>query len=99
MYATKKLLALKENINILQLIPNYPVPRYTSYPTTPNFNEKINNDKYSLWLKKIKKNKKISLYIHIPFCNSLCYFLCLSYNGSKQIQSCKTLCKLFTKRN
>ena len=74
MYATKKLLALKENINILQLIPNCPVPRYTSYPTTPNFNEKINNAKYSLWLKKIKKNKKISLYIHIPFCNSLCYF-------------------------
>ena len=74
MYATKKLLALKENINILQLIPNYPVPRYTSYPTAPNFNEKINNYKYTLWLKKIKKNNKISLYIHVPFCSSLCYF-------------------------
>jgi len=69
-----KFLNLKKKINILQFIPDYPVPRYTSYPTAPNFNEKINNDKYSLWLKKIKKNNKISLYIHIPFCNSLCYF-------------------------
>jgi oxygen-independent coproporphyrinogen-3 oxidase len=59
---------------ILQLVPDYSVPRYTSYPTAPNFNDKINNDIYESWLKKLDKNKKISLYIHIPFCNSLCYF-------------------------
>ncbi len=70
----KKFLAIKRNTNILPFIPNYTVPRYTSYPTAPNFSEKINNNKYTLWLKKIKKNEKISLYIHIPFCNSLCYF-------------------------
>ena len=60
--------------NILQLVPDYSVPRYTSYPTAPNFNDKINNDTYESWLKKLDKNKKISLYIHIPFCSSLCYF-------------------------
>ena len=60
--------------NILQLVPDYSIPRYTSYPTAPNFNDKINNDTYESWLKKLDKNKKISLYIHIPFCNSLCYF-------------------------
>ncbi len=70
----EKLLFLKKNINILSHIPDYTVPRYTSYPTAPNFSEKINNNKYILWLNKIKKNNKISLYIHIPFCNSLCYF-------------------------
>ncbi len=33
-------------VKILQLVPNYSVPRYTSYPTAPNFNEKINSDIY-----------------------------------------------------
>ncbi len=74
MLATKEFLTLKKNPNILELIPNYTVPRYTSYPTAPNFTEKINNYKYTLWLKKIKKSEKISLYIHVPFCSSLCYF-------------------------
>ncbi len=74
MLANKEFLTLKKNPNILELIPNYTVPRYTSYPTAPNFTEKINNYKYTLWLKKIKKSEKISLYIHVPFCSSLCYF-------------------------
>jgi oxygen-independent coproporphyrinogen-3 oxidase len=67
-------LSSNDEKKILQLVPDHPVPRYTSYPTAPNFNDKINNDTYESWLKKLDKNKKISLYIHIPFCNSLCYF-------------------------
>jgi oxygen-independent coproporphyrinogen-3 oxidase len=63
-----------DNRKILQLIPDYSVPRYTSYPTAPNFCDKISNNTYSSWLKKINKDKEISLYIHVPFCNSLCYF-------------------------
>ena len=63
-----------DNRKILQLVPDYSVPRYTSYPTAPNFCDKISNNTYSSWLKKIDKDKEISLYIHIPFCNSLCYF-------------------------
>jgi len=70
----KKLSFLNNEKKILQLIPDYSIPRYTSYPTVPNFNDKINNDTYESWLKKLDKNKKISLYIHIPFCSSLCYF-------------------------
>ena len=74
MNTSEEFLFLNSKVKILELIPNYSVPRYTSYPTTPNFNEKINSDIYVSWLKKLDKNKKISLYIHIPFCNSLCYF-------------------------
>jgi len=74
MNTSERFLFLNDKVKILQLIPNHSVPRYTSYPTTPNFNEKINSDIYESWLKKLDKNKKISLYIHIPFCNSLCYF-------------------------
>ena len=74
MKVSKKLLFSNNEKEILQLVPDYSVPRYTSYPTAPNFNDKINNDTYESWLKKLDKNKKISLYIHIPFCSSLCYF-------------------------
>ena len=63
-----------DNRNILQLVPDYSVPRYTSYPTAPNFCDKISNNIYTSWLKNLDKDKEISLYIHIPFCNSLCYF-------------------------
>ena len=59
---------------LLDLVPDHPIPRYTSYPTAPNFNNTINGKKYSSWLKKIKSSEKVSLYVHIPFCNSLCYF-------------------------
>lgn len=74
MNASERLLSFNSKAKILQLVPNYSVPRYTSYPTALNFNEKINSDIYESWLKKLDKKKKISLYIHIPFCNSLCYF-------------------------
>ncbi|MBO6483970.1 MAG: hypothetical protein HVK33_04750, partial [Pelagibacteraceae bacterium] len=63
-----------DNRKILQLVPDYSVPRYTSYPTAPNFSDKISNNIYTSWLKNLDKDKEISLYIHIPFCNSLCYF-------------------------
>lgn len=54
-------------------------PRYTSYPTVPYWNV----DKFSLkqWKENLKKafeesntTEGISLYIHLPFCESLCTF-------------------------
>src|SRR3954449_5740859 len=57
---------------------NLPVPRYTSYPTVPYWHEQINvND----WQDNVKQQfaihnstKGISLYIHLPFCESLCTY-------------------------
>ena len=58
---------------------NVPGPRYTSYPTVPYWEE--NDFTTSIWLETLKKsfvesNSKegISLYIHLPFCESLCTF-------------------------
>lgn len=64
-----------------QLISKYnvPGPRYTSYPTVPYWD----NDLFSLdgWELSIQKNLSksnkpvgISLYIHLPFCESMCTF-------------------------
>lgn len=46
MNASERLLFLNSKAKILQLVPNYSVPRYTSYPTALNFSEKINSDIY-----------------------------------------------------
>ncbi|MDR2789809.1 MAG: oxygen-independent coproporphyrinogen III oxidase [Campylobacteraceae bacterium] len=51
-----------------------PGPRYTSYPTAPEFNESFTALDYEAILKPQDKNKKLSLYFHMPFCRSACYF-------------------------
>ena len=58
---------------------NIPGPRYTSYPTVPFWDE-AQFTKYK-WLETFKTSfnesnneQGISLYIHLPFCESLCTF-------------------------
>jgi len=58
---------------------NVPGPRYTSYPTVPYWDE--NGIEIDKWTQTIKKSftesnasKGVSLYIHLPFCESLCTF-------------------------
>ncbi|WP_331775474.1 oxygen-independent coproporphyrinogen III oxidase [Sulfurospirillum sp. 1612] len=51
-----------------------PGPRYTSYPTAPEFNESFNAESYVKILENQDKKRKLSLYFHLPFCRSACYF-------------------------
>ncbi len=51
-----------------------PGPRYTSYPTAPEFNESFDEKAYINELKNQDKNRPLSLYFHLPFCRSACYF-------------------------
>ncbi|MEM1048387.1 MAG: oxygen-independent coproporphyrinogen III oxidase [Pseudomonadota bacterium] len=51
-----------------------PVPRYTSYPTAPHFHEDITASDYRAWLAGLDRETAISLYVHIPFCDRLCWF-------------------------
>ncbi|WP_350293767.1 oxygen-independent coproporphyrinogen III oxidase [uncultured Croceitalea sp.] len=58
---------------------NIPGPRYTSYPTVPYWNmETFSGKKWEATLKKSFKESNtkegISLYIHLPFCESMCTF-------------------------
>ncbi|GAA2838995.1 anaerobic coproporphyrinogen III oxidase [Aminobacter aminovorans] len=51
-----------------------PVPRYTSYPTAPHFNAAVSSTTYGGWLRALPKGANASLYIHIPYCDRLCWF-------------------------
>ena len=50
-------------------------PRYTSYPTAPQWSHLVSAHTYQEKLKIFGQNDKtLSLYVHIPFCEQLCYF-------------------------
>ena len=57
---------------------NQPLPRYTSYPTVPNWHEGMDEDawKDTFATRFSEENgaNGISLYIHLPFCESLCTY-------------------------
>ncbi|HRK18652.1 MAG TPA: oxygen-independent coproporphyrinogen III oxidase [Hyphomicrobiaceae bacterium] len=51
-----------------------PVPRYTSYPTAPHFVPTIAAEDYACWLRELPADTATSLYVHIPFCEKLCWY-------------------------
>lgn len=52
-----------------------PGPRYTSYPTAIEFNEMIGYETYIDSIRQSNTTKRpLSLYVHLPFCRSACYF-------------------------
>ncbi len=50
------------------------LPRYTSYPTTPVFDAEIGAETYGQWLADIDAAATASLYVHVPFCKSMCWY-------------------------
>jgi oxygen-independent coproporphyrinogen III oxidase len=54
-----------------------PGPRYTSYPTAPQFHAAFAEDDYRAAAQRsnrVASPKPLSVYVHIPFCKSLCYY-------------------------
>lgn len=53
-------------------------PRYTSYPTADRFNPEFTEQSYIAYLEQrttdASRNPPLSIYVHVPFCESLCYF-------------------------
>ncbi len=89
------------------LVSKYNVagPRYTSYPTVPYWEE----DHFSLkaWIESLQKQfkssdgkKHLSLYIHLPFCESMCTFCgCtkrITKNHSVELPYIKSVLKEFS---
>lgn len=58
------------------------VPRYTSYPTAPHFHAEVGPEAYRRWLQAFPEDAAISLYLHIPFCDQLCWFCACRTQGT-----------------
>jgi oxygen-independent coproporphyrinogen III oxidase len=54
---------------------DYAGPRYTSYPTAPQFHEGFGEEQYRAMAAKTNASgNPLSLYFHLPFCDTVCFF-------------------------
>ncbi len=76
--------------NLITLLHKYDVagPRYTSYPTAPAWLESVGERDFRRRLASLNPGEKLSLYVHIPFCENLCHFCgCMKVITKKHEQS------------
>lgn len=67
-----------------------PVPRYTSYPTAPQFGGAVGPAEAARWIESLPPDAALSLYVHIPFCRALCWYCgCATtiVNGQRPVAS------------
>lgn len=65
------------NVFNLELVEKYSAqgPRYTSYPTAVQFNSQLDATRFEqLILESNSSGRDLSLYVHIPFCDTVCYY-------------------------
>lgn len=74
-----------------ELVARYsrPTPRYTSYPTANHFSPAIGPDQYRAWLAELPANADVSLYLHIPFCETLCHYCACTTKATHRYEPVK----------
>lgn len=50
------------------------VPRYTSYPTAAQFQDGFPGNLADRWLTELPPSSSLSVYVHVPFCQQLCWY-------------------------
>ena len=61
------------------------VPRYTSYPTAPVFSRDIGAQQQGDALAALNPAEPVSVYLHIPFCERLCWFCACQTQGTRSL--------------
>lgn len=69
-----------------QVLQKYaaPLPRYTSYPTAPHFTSAVGPATYADWLRQLAPGAALSIYVHIPFCDRLCWYCGCTTKATQQ---------------
>jgi oxygen-independent coproporphyrinogen-3 oxidase len=60
------------------------LPRYTSYPTANHFQSSVGPVDYRDWLAGLADDAALSLYLHIPFCNEMCWYCACSTKATRR---------------
>lgn len=64
-----------DTVKMLRELATKPLPRYTSYPTAPEWTDSGNDGVLYSRLEAVKNQEKgLALYLHIPFCKQLCWY-------------------------
>ncbi|MFB9263024.1 oxygen-independent coproporphyrinogen III oxidase [Bradyrhizobium erythrophlei] len=50
------------------------LPWYTIYPTVPEFSAAVGAKACEKWLSRLPADDPVSLYLHVPFCRSICWY-------------------------
>ncbi len=66
------------------------VPRYTSYPTAPAFSPNVGAREQARALAKLNPDEPVSVYLHIPFCERLCWFCACRTQGTASLTPVET---------
>ncbi|MBE0413756.1 oxygen-independent coproporphyrinogen III oxidase [Yoonia sp.] len=61
------------------------VPRYTSYPTAPVFSPNVGAPEQAAALAALPPDVPVSVYLHIPFCERLCWFCACRTQGTQTL--------------
>ena len=70
------------------------VPRYTSYPTAPHFHSGVGEQTYRGWLADLEPGLPLSLYVHVPFCDTLCWFCGCHTSAVNHYRPVRDYCEL-----
>jgi len=60
------------------------LPRYTSYPTANHFSPTVTAEDYARWLERLPGDAALSLYLHVPYCDALCWYCACSTKATRR---------------
>lgn len=76
-----------DNTSYLLRAYDLPVPRYTSYPTAPHFTPDYGPEEFAAQIAAIPATSDISIYVHMPFCQSLCWYCGCNMKVARNVET------------